>query len=108
VMQYPSGIISTAPCGCQMVKNCSTLDCRPVKRLCQSHLVEAMAGKRTESKKEVVMDDVLGKLDSLALEVKLLTTEIREVGPNIFLLRRLKGRLTDTLNLLNTTAAQGD
>jgi len=85
-----------------MVKNYSTLDCRPVKRLCQSHLVAAMAGRRTEPKKEAVMDDVLEKLDELALEVKLLTTQIREVGPRCELKWDLQKRLEEAKRLTDT------
>ena len=44
------------------------------------------------------MDETLRRLDELALELKLLTTEMREK----------QKRLAEILALLNTTAAQGD
>ena len=45
-----------------------------------------------------MMDETLKKLDELALELKLLTTEMREK----------QKRVAEILALLNTTAAQGD
>lgn len=95
---YSSGLLSTLSCGCQILKDYTTIDCRPTKRMCQSHLIEAMAGQRTEPKKEVVMYEKLRKLDELALELKLLTTEMREK----------QQRIAEILVALNTTAAQGD
>ena len=44
------------------------------------------------------MDETLKKLDELALELKLLTTEMREK----------QRRVAEILAALNTTAAQGD
>lgn len=44
------------------------------------------------------MDEVLKRLDELALELKLLTTEMREK----------QKRVAEILAALNTTAAQGD
>ena len=52
------------------------------------------------------MEETLRKLDELALELKLLTTEMREKGP--FNTRRVDRKLDEMKALLNTTAAQGD
>ena len=45
-----------------------------------------------------MIDETLRKLDELALELKLLTTEMREK----------QKRVAEILAALNTTAAQGD
>ncbi len=47
------------------------------------------------------MEETLKKLDELALELKLLTTEMRVWG-------RWDKRVVEILAALNTTAAQGD
>jgi hypothetical protein len=54
------------------------------------------------------MDETLRRVDELALELKLLTTEMRERGPRVSLLYRAQLKLDGLQAALNTTAAQGD
>ena len=49
------------------------------------------------------MEETLKKLDELALELKLLTTEMREKGPRYMLLLNLQGRVDAIQALLNAT-----
>lgn len=51
------------------------------------------------------MEETLRKLDELALELKLLTTEMREKGPRVSLMYRTQLKLDGLQALLNTTAA---
>ncbi len=52
------------------------------------------------------MEETLRKLDELALELKLLTTEMREKGPRMYW--RVEQKIDEIKTFLNTTAAQGD
>jgi len=54
------------------------------------------------------MEETLRKLDELALELKLLTTRIREEGPRVSLMYRAQMKIDGLQAALNTTAAQGD
>jgi len=48
------------------------------------------------------MDETLRKLDELALELKLLTTEMREVGPRCELKWDLQAQLEEAKQLADT------